>query len=44
VIAGPVERVSELVAGDYASFPADVPGQIEAGPRPASVLLIVQPA
>ncbi len=44
VIAGPVERVSELVAGDYASFPADVPQQVEAGPRPASVLLIVQPA
>ena len=24
LIAGPVERISELVAGDYASFPADV--------------------
>jgi transcriptional regulator with XRE-family HTH domain len=44
VIAGPVERVSELVAGDYASFPADVPQQVEAGARPARALLLVQSA
>ncbi|HYI80646.1 MAG TPA: XRE family transcriptional regulator [Thermoleophilaceae bacterium] len=45
LIAGPVERVSELVAGDYASFPADVPRQVEAaGARPARALLLVQPA
>ena len=25
MIAGPLERISELTAGDYASFPADVP-------------------
>jgi hypothetical protein len=24
LIAGPVERVTELTAGDYASFPVDV--------------------
>jgi transcriptional regulator with XRE-family HTH domain len=42
VIAGPVERVSELVAGDYASFPADVPQQVEAGVRAARALLVVQ--
>lgn len=44
VIAGPVERVSELVAGDYASFPGDVPQQVEAGTRGARVLLLVQPS
>lgn len=44
VIAGPVERISELAAGDYASFPADVPQQVEAGARPARALLVVQPA
>jgi transcriptional regulator with XRE-family HTH domain len=43
VIAGPVERISELAAGDYASFPADVPQQVEAGARPARVLLVLQP-
>jgi transcriptional regulator with XRE-family HTH domain len=43
VIAGPLERVSELVAGDYASFPADVTQQVEAGARAARALLLVQP-
>ncbi len=43
VVAGPVERVSELVAGDYASFPADVPQQVEASARGARALLIVAP-
>jgi hypothetical protein len=38
-IAGPVERPSELAAGDYASFPADVPHLIEAGARPVRLLL-----
>jgi transcriptional regulator with XRE-family HTH domain len=41
-IAGPVERASELAAGDYASFPADVPHQIETGARPASVMLLAR--
>src|SRR4051812_10509964 len=31
VLAGPVERIPELTAGDYASFPADVPHVYEAG-------------
>jgi quercetin dioxygenase-like cupin family protein len=29
LIAGPVERVTELAAGDYASFPVDVPHLFE---------------
>jgi transcriptional regulator with XRE-family HTH domain len=29
LIAGPVERITELTAGDYASFPADVPRHYE---------------
>lgn len=40
LIAGPVERISELSAGDYASFPADVPRRLEAGRHPARVLLL----
>lgn len=43
-IAGPDERVSELATGDYAAFPADVPQTIEAGARPARVLLVEQTA
>jgi transcriptional regulator with XRE-family HTH domain len=31
LIAGPVERITELGTGDYASFPADVPHVFEAG-------------
>jgi transcriptional regulator with XRE-family HTH domain len=31
LIAGPVERISELASGDYASFPVDVPHVYEAG-------------
>jgi len=42
LIAGPVERVTELGPGDYASFPADVPHVYEAGPRPARALLLAQ--
>jgi transcriptional regulator with XRE-family HTH domain len=30
LIAGPVDRVSELAAGDYASYPSDVPHVCEA--------------
>ncbi len=40
VIAGPVERITELGAGDYASFPADVPHVFEAGRRAARLLLL----
>jgi transcriptional regulator with XRE-family HTH domain len=39
VVAGPVERISELGAGDYASFPADVPHVIETGRHSARVLV-----
>ncbi len=42
LIAGPVERISELVAGDYAAFPADVPHAYEAGRQPARALLVAQ--
>jgi transcriptional regulator with XRE-family HTH domain len=40
LIAGPVERVTELAAGDFVSFPADVPHVYEAGRHPAHVLLL----
>jgi transcriptional regulator with XRE-family HTH domain len=40
LIAGPVERVSELVVGDYASFPTDVPHLYEA-PRHAARALVL---
>jgi transcriptional regulator with XRE-family HTH domain len=40
LIAGPVERVTELSAGDYASFPVDVPHVFETG-RPAARALIL---
>jgi transcriptional regulator with XRE-family HTH domain len=44
VLAGPVERVSELSAGDYASFPGDVTRLVETRRHGASVLLIGHPA
>jgi transcriptional regulator with XRE-family HTH domain len=37
--AGPVERISELAAGDYMAFPADVPHLLAAGARAARALL-----
>jgi XRE family transcriptional regulator, regulator of sulfur utilization len=40
LIAGPVERVSELADGDYASFPADARHPFEAGRAAARALLI----
>ncbi len=40
LIAGPVERISELSSGDYASFPADVPYLYETGRAAARVLRI----
>ena len=42
LIAGPVERHTELAAGDYASFPADVPHVYEAPNRPARALLLTR--
>jgi transcriptional regulator with XRE-family HTH domain len=41
VIAGPVERVSELVRGDYAEFAADVPHGLETTGTAARVLRII---
>lgn len=40
IIAGPVERISELTAGDYASFPADVPRHLETRRAAARALLL----
>ena len=42
LIAGPVERITELAGGDYASFPTDVPHVYEAGREPARALLLSQ--
>jgi transcriptional regulator with XRE-family HTH domain len=39
LIAGPLERVSELGAGDYMSFPADAPQVLEAGRTAVRVLV-----
>jgi transcriptional regulator with XRE-family HTH domain len=40
LIAGPVERSTELGPGDYMSFPADVPHVYETGRQPARALLL----
>jgi transcriptional regulator with XRE-family HTH domain len=40
LIAGPVERSTELAAGDYASFPTDVPHLYATGRHPARALLL----
>jgi transcriptional regulator with XRE-family HTH domain len=40
LIAGPVERSTELGPGDYASFPADVPHVYQTGRQPARALLL----
>lgn len=39
LLVGPVERISELASGDYASFPADVPYVYEAGRMATRVLV-----
>ena len=39
LIVGPVERVTELAAGDYASFPVDVPHLYETGRSQARALV-----
>jgi transcriptional regulator with XRE-family HTH domain len=40
LIAGPMERISELAVGDYASFPADVPHVYETGRAAARALVL----
>jgi transcriptional regulator with XRE-family HTH domain len=42
LIAGPVERVTELIAGDYISFPGDVPHQLEARRHGSRALLMTE--
>jgi transcriptional regulator with XRE-family HTH domain len=42
LLAGPVERITELGPGDYASFPADVPHVLEAGRQAARLLRLSQ--
>jgi len=42
LIAGPVERITELASGDYASFPIDVPHVFETRRHSARLLLLTQ--
>jgi transcriptional regulator with XRE-family HTH domain len=42
LIAGPVERCTELGPGDYASFPSDIPHVLEAVRHPARALLLTR--
>jgi transcriptional regulator with XRE-family HTH domain len=42
LLAGPVERVSELASGDYASFPIDVPYVYETRRQPARALEMIE--
>ncbi|HET6865259.1 MAG TPA: XRE family transcriptional regulator [Solirubrobacteraceae bacterium] len=44
LIAGPVERVTELATGDYASFPVDVPHLFETERRAARALVLTYAA
>jgi transcriptional regulator with XRE-family HTH domain len=44
LIAGPVERSTELGPGDYISFPSDVPHVLAAGRRPCRALLLARVA
>lgn len=44
LVAGPVERSTELGAGDYMSFPADVPHAYAAGRRACRALLLTRVA
>ena len=41
LIAGPVERVTELTAGDYASFPTDLPHVYETERTGARALVLI---
>jgi hypothetical protein len=42
LVAGPVERSTELAPGDYASFPTDVPYLYATGRQSARALLLSQ--
>jgi transcriptional regulator with XRE-family HTH domain len=42
LVAGPVERSTELGVGDYISFPADVPHAYSTGRQAARALLVTQ--
>jgi transcriptional regulator with XRE-family HTH domain len=42
LIAGPVERITELGVGDFMSFPGDEPYAYETGRRGARALLVTQ--
>jgi transcriptional regulator with XRE-family HTH domain len=44
LIAGPVERATELTSGDYATFPADVPHIYETRRAPVRAVLITDAA
>jgi transcriptional regulator with XRE-family HTH domain len=44
LLAGPVERVTELGPGDYMSFPADVAHVYESRRQPSVALTLSQPA
>jgi len=43
LVAGPAERISELGAGDYAAFPADVPHVFRTARHAAEAVLVVDP-
>jgi transcriptional regulator with XRE-family HTH domain len=40
LLGGPVERVTELTPGDYASFPIDIPYVFETGRQGARILVL----
>jgi uncharacterized cupin superfamily protein len=42
LIAGPVERSTELGKGDYLAFPADVAHVMETGRRAARALVLLR--
>ena len=42
LVAGPVEHVTELGRGDYASFPADRPYILRTGARAAEAVMVVE--
>jgi transcriptional regulator with XRE-family HTH domain len=44
LVAGPVERVTELTIGDYSSFPIDVPHLYETERTPARALVLTYEA
>jgi transcriptional regulator with XRE-family HTH domain len=42
LLAGPLERITELAVGDYASFPVDVPHVYESRRHPVRALVLTQ--